>query len=80
MYKITIDGGFIYPDEPQLGKFPDEEELREDYVGEIVDAIEQVASDEEEYPEYITMIDSISGEQIDILVEDYISHHTVRGE
>jgi len=80
MYIKTIDGGYIYPDEPQLGKLPDEEEIVEDFDNEIVDYIKQVMADDEydDLPEYVTMTDSLSGVLIDILVEDYMTHHTVR--
>ena len=71
MYIRTIEGGFIDSNEPELGSLPDEEEIVEDYENEIVDAIQAVADSEEDYPEYITLIDSMSGEQVDILVSDY---------
>jgi len=65
---------FIYPEEPQLGKITESEVMLEtgdiEYMAEVV--LDHQEDNDGETPTYITMMDSISGEEIELLLSEYI--------
>ena len=73
MYIKIIDGGYIYPNEPEKGKLPDEVELVEN-PGEGLDILMNYMEEYQECPETFPAFDDVTGEEdIELKTSNYLT-------
>jgi len=76
MFETRIDGEYIYPDEPELGKLPDEVTLHEE-EGEALISLIEYMENAQEVPETFHITDDVSGDQIELNVSSYLPNKQI---